>query len=455
MDDRDSPEPSDRPRLHFTARRGWINDPHAVTYAHGCYHLFFQHNPAGPQWASSVHWGHATSPDLHTWREEPVAFSPAEDETGCWTGALTSGPDGPVILYTSVTAEEAAWSHGRIRMAQGSPSLREWRRVAEPVLAGPPEESGVAIFRDPCVWRHDDGWTMVIGASIDGRGAALQYSSVDLRAWTYDGVVADAASVQDLAGGRGDLSSPGSMWECPQLFPLDGAWVLLVSVWDDGVLLDVAAAIGDYDGKRFTARAWHRFTYGDLLYATTTFLDAAGNRCALSWLREDPARADAGRGFAGAISLPYALSVDRDRLVPRFHRHLEDLRRPVEGELPSPHGQVTVEHEGGVAVRLDQPGRAGVLEVEVRQGRVVVRDEAGRSLVDAACAAGGSEARLDLVVDGDIVELVATGAPAMMAVRCSATTNHPLRWVVTPDAPAATVRVRAYAVDRAAHPQSG
>ena len=42
----------------------------------------------------------------------------------------------------------------------------------------------------------------------------MQYSSPDLRRWTEDGLVAVD-------------SGPGSVWECVQLFPLEGAWVLL------------------------------------------------------------------------------------------------------------------------------------------------------------------------------------------------------------------------------------
>ena len=45
-------------------------------------------------------------------------------------------------------------------------------------------------------------------------------------------------------------------------------------MWDD-VPGGVAYALGDYDGRRFTPRGWHRLA-GDPLYATTTFLDAAG-----------------------------------------------------------------------------------------------------------------------------------------------------------------------------------
>jgi hypothetical protein len=46
-----------RPRFHFTAPRGWINDPHGITYRDGQYHLFYQHVPEGLEWAPNCCWG--------------------------------------------------------------------------------------------------------------------------------------------------------------------------------------------------------------------------------------------------------------------------------------------------------------------------------------------------------------------------------------------------------------
>ena len=98
--------------------------------------------------------------------------------------------------------------------------------------------------------RVDDNWVMLLAAALpDGAGAVLQYRSTDLTSWSYDGVLCSRPNDPT------DEVWTGGLWECPQLFRLEDKWVLLVSVWDDGVLHHVAAAIGHYDGRSLRRNA--------------------------------------------------------------------------------------------------------------------------------------------------------------------------------------------------------
>ena len=66
-----------RPQVHFTAKNGWINDPNGLIYIDGTYHLFYQYNPAEPNW-DNMHWGHAESKDLIHWEEKMTSLFPDE-----------------------------------------------------------------------------------------------------------------------------------------------------------------------------------------------------------------------------------------------------------------------------------------------------------------------------------------------------------------------------------------
>src|SRR5689334_21569355 len=75
-----------RPKVHFSPREHWTNDPNGLVYFHGEYHLFFQFNPFGDQWGH-MSWGHAVSADLLHWRELPVALPEKEGEM-VFTGSV-------------------------------------------------------------------------------------------------------------------------------------------------------------------------------------------------------------------------------------------------------------------------------------------------------------------------------------------------------------------------------
>lgn len=410
-----------RPGYHFTVPKGWINDPHGVSWHDGRYELFFQYNPAAPEWVVACRWGRASAPGLVRWGRPEVALSPQDGEAGCWTGSVVTTDDGiPVIVYTSVRPENL--DLGTVVLATGDRDWRDWTaEPSAPVLTGPPEGLGLRIFRDPHVERDGAGWRMVVGGGTDdGRGLALLYRSADLRSWTFEGILAERPA---------DLVEPvaaGAAWECVQFFPLDGRWVLLLSAWEDGVPARVVAAVGDFDGSRFTATGWQRFGATDVLYATTTFLDADGRRCAMSWARD---LRPVSSGYAGALSLPWRLAVHGDRLVQFPHPDVDTLRTGRLALLQGPGRAgpflpfLDVELVPGASpgpVRLELRGNAGpaVLTVVLDgDGAAVLQSDDGEPVeLDAASAPDG-DTGLRLLIDSGLVEVAtATGDAAFLRV---------------------------------------
>jgi beta-fructofuranosidase len=310
-----------RPVLHFTANSGWINDPHGITFRNGQYDVFFQYVPGQTVWGPNCHWGHAVGPDLMSLQERGVAIAPGEGDGGIWTGSLVTDDEGRArAFYTSTSAPD--YGIGRIRVA--TPRDEEWLdwRKGEFVADAPPGLDIVA-YRDPFVRREAAAWRMFVGAGLsDGTAMALSYTSYDLDTWDYAGVALQRSTAET------DPVWMGTLWECPQIFELDGRAVMVSSVWDADMLHYAGYAVGSYADGRFRAESWGRLTFGDSYYAPSLFTDADERPCLLFWMR---GIGDPDAGWEGAHSVPYALSLEGDRLIATPHPDVARHRRPATG----------------------------------------------------------------------------------------------------------------------------
>lgn len=371
-----------------------MNDPHGIVHVDGAYHAFYQYVPRDTKWHEDLHWGHAVSSDAVQWEDHGSALLPGEGDVGCWSGSLVIA-DVPTIFYTNPSADD--WGHGQVVRAFGSSDLSTWTRDAV-LIDGPPEER-FRDFRDPQVRRSGDGWVMVVGAGIrDVGGCVLQYSSTNLKAWTYDGVLVSAPHDPNAN------PNLGSVWECPQFLQVDGAWVLLISAMVTGEpYFRQLYAIGDYDGTVFTPRVWGDFGHGDIAYATTTFADASGTPCAMAWFRELPETLPEGSPWAGAQSIVHRLHVDGDKLLTSFHPDLDAVLPRAEVHSATTidfrQAQRFVGQASGSVVLNDADHD---VEVSFNADQVVVQCD-GVVALEAHCHAPTT---FDLVVDADWLEFV-------------------------------------------------
>lgn len=265
---------SGRPQVHFSAQRGWINDPNGLVFYNGEYHLYFQHNPYGWQWGN-MHWGHAVSKDLIHWEQLPEAIYPVFDvpTTGrgdaAFSGSAFIDPDNtggfrkngidPLIaMYTSTARGESmkfSYDNGR--------TFEEYE--SNPIL--------VHNGRDPKIFWYEPGnhWVMIVWSSGMPKNIGLGqevslrqhsiYTSDDLKNWDYQ-------------------SGVEGMYECPELFELqvegsgnnEKKWVMYDAFG--------RYVVGDFDGKKFIVeQPFKKYEYGGgYFYASQTYSNEPNNK---------------------------------------------------------------------------------------------------------------------------------------------------------------------------------
>lgn len=289
-----------RPNFHFSPKKGWMNDPNGMFYYNGYYHLYFQHYPDNSKWGP-MHWGHAISTDMVSWKEQPIALYP--DKLGyIFSGSVVVDIDNTTgFSKDNKTPIISVFTHHDMEADKAGEIKDETQSIAysldegltftkyegNPVVENP----NIPDFRDPKVdWdKERKQWVMVLAAGQEVKF----YASKDLKNW-------------ELLSRFGEgIGNHEGVWECPDLFPLpvqgteETKWVLLVSI-NPGAPNNGSATqyfVGDFDGKTFTIdenfkiqqEKAHSFwlDYGPDNYAAVTWSNvttAQGGRLYLGWM---------------------------------------------------------------------------------------------------------------------------------------------------------------------------
>jgi sucrose-6-phosphate hydrolase SacC (GH32 family) len=287
-----------RGQFHFSARRGWNNDPNGLVFFKGEYHLFFQHNPYGWSWGN-MHWGHAVSRDLVHWQELGEALAP--DQLGPmfsgsavvdWSNTSGLGKPGQpaqVLIYTAAGDPTvqciASSTDGRSYLKfSGNPIVKQ-------ITGG---------NRDPKVIWHEPTkkWVMVLYVETNKVHTIHFLGSPDLKTWSV-------------------LSQIAGFFECPDLFelPVDGdasrkKWVLTAGSSE--------YMVGTFDGTTFTPETpklpGHR---GRGFYAAQTFSDIPktdGRRIQIGWFQTPTP----GMPFNQCMTIPMELKLADTTAGPRL-----------------------------------------------------------------------------------------------------------------------------------------
>jgi beta-fructofuranosidase len=286
----------ERPIYHFHPPANWTNDPNGTLFYKGWHHLFYQLNPFAAR-LGSQHWGHARSRDLVNWEHLPIAIWPSADrgERAIYSGGAAIAGDGrPRLIYTSI-------GHPQPEQWLVSPKdedLFVWEKYSgNPVLAQSAHLNGIINqWRDPFLFREGGATYMVCGGGTTESRAQVQLyraSKPDLTEWKHLGAVFQT------------LDREIRNFECPNLFKLDGKWVLIVSpnrvceYW-----------VGDLDvGKvRFTPEAHGVLDAGDA-YASNISVDDKRRTLLWLWGRTNTPQ---GKGWGSVITMPRVISLGPD-----------------------------------------------------------------------------------------------------------------------------------------------
>lgn len=315
-----------RPKVHFSAKKNWINDPNGMVYIDGQYHLFFQHYPHAMNWGP-MHWGHAVSRDLLHWEELPIALYP--DELGLiFSGSCVFdkenisglgsvdipmlGVKGKAPLIAMYTSHLVTFENGERKsleqqsIAYSTDLVHFEKYYGNPVITNP----GKKDFRDPKMFYNPvrDCYSVVIagGSCVDF------YSSKDLKNWEKTGSF------------EAGVHGAGGICECPDCFMMtaeDGTekWILVVSIilpadkiGKNGDVYDrmthvTQYYVGDFDGDTFTdtelADKPLLLDYGTDNYAPVSFQNL-DERVMMGWgTNWDYARKVPSEGFLGQMTL--------------------------------------------------------------------------------------------------------------------------------------------------------
>ena len=266
-----------RPRLHFTPRRNWINDPNGLVWYDGEYHLFYQYNPFGDLWGH-MSWGHAVSTDLVSWTELGVAL-PETARAMIFSGSVVcdhanlSGfgmGDRPPLVAIYTAHHPTTPQRQTQCLAFSQDRGRSWTPYAQnPVL-----DLGLAHFRDPKVFWHAPSHAFVMVVALSEANQVAFFASDDLKSWR-------------TLSTFGPAGCDGNLWECPDLFWVParagadgGKWLLKVDVFEGGVAGGSSAQLftGHFDGESFLPDRdrhgkiqWSFCDYGPDFYAAVSF----------------------------------------------------------------------------------------------------------------------------------------------------------------------------------------
>lgn len=281
----------ERPGYHFVVPEGIAMpfDPNGAIYWNDRYHLFyiFQDSRSGER---ADHWGHVSSKDLFHWRHHPTGL-----RDGMYSGNCFINRDGiPTMCYHQK-------GEGNALAVALDDDLNEWKKLdSSPITPHTrPGDEFHDKYRswDPFGWFEGDSYYAIFGGS---RPAIVKSPNLEGE-WRYVGDFFEHG-VKGVSLDE-DVS-------CPDLFKLDGKYILLCI----SHRLGCRYYVGEWKNERFYPESHAQMSWVDnSFFAPESLLDIKGRRIMWSWIMDEPEfGVRSSYGWSGVLSLPRVLSLGAD-----------------------------------------------------------------------------------------------------------------------------------------------
>jgi fructan beta-fructosidase len=201
-----------RPQVHYTGKRGLINDVNGMIYYNGQYNLYYQHNPYNLNFGANGaerNWGHAVSPDMVHWQELPEAIYPHSYGDWVWSGSavIDSANTGGFKTGTNdvIVASFYSTARGQCIAYSNDGGLTFTDYTNNPVVTVP--------GRDPhMMWYAPSNyWVMAVYDS--NMGGIDFFTTPDFHTWTYRSGIAGFAECPDIFQLPVDGNTNNMLWE--------------------------------------------------------------------------------------------------------------------------------------------------------------------------------------------------------------------------------------------------
>ncbi|SHJ68962.1 glycoside hydrolase family 32 protein [Tepidibacter formicigenes] len=320
-----------RLKYHIMPPVGLLNDPNGFIHFSGEYHVFYQFHPFNTSHGLK-YWGHYKSNDLINWESMPIALCPSNwyESHGCYSGSAINNDGVLTLMYTGNVKDDKGNRETYQCIATTEDGVNFKKNIYNPVIYNQPD-GYTRHFRDPKVWKYKNMFYMVIGAqNIKEEGRVLLYKSNNLLNWKLVG---------EIAGSNiNRLNDFGYMWECPDLFELNGKDILIVSpqgIKPDGDLYNNIYQSGyfigelNYKSGEYNHSEFIELDRGFEFYAPQTTLDEKGRRLLIAWmgLPEEEEHPTVKHNWIHCMSLPRVLELKNNKIYQRPVEELKKLRK--------------------------------------------------------------------------------------------------------------------------------